>query len=174
MPQPQQFDECPQCGVLVSKYKESQEKKAEILEAERKEREEKEQKERERARKLEEQKRQQQQQDADRKRAREKIRLATEAIQDQISAVPEEAQQKLYPGMVFNTKLCRVVSVLGPIIILILGILAGSAAGISGNKAEALLPLIASLLFAGLTWLSFRYLADVNQIMLGAARFHGK
>lgn len=152
MPQPREFEECPQCGVLVSKFKEHQESKERNAQAQLL------QEETNRAKELE----RKQMQEANSKRAT----LTVSALKREHESVPADFKKKLYPGLMILVGVGNAIAVFGALVFGALGIAALALAILKGKLWAGIGSLLIGLLMAGLTWIVFKTYSEGIQIFL--------
>ncbi len=151
-PQNYDFEECPQCGVLVSKFKEKQEVQSRKAEEQRRQEAER------RAEKAEQK----------RKRREEKarVKMTLSSLKQEHESIPEDFKRELYPMLTLLAYVGKVIAVWGSIILAILTVLGAIAAMLRGNVLMGAGSLVGGLLTAGFIWIVYKTYSEVIQLFL--------
>jgi hypothetical protein len=152
LPQEHDFEECPQCGVLVSKFNRKQQVKERIKEAVICQEEAKKAKMIERLKKQD-----------------ENIRLGTltvNVLKDEHGSIPLDFKKELYPGLMILVRVGNAIALWGTVGAAIFGIIGLVIAVYKGQLWLGIGWLLGSFIGAGLTWIIYKTYSESIQIFL--------
>lgn len=156
MPQDREFNECPQCGVIVNKYVQFQSEKEKT----------------ERARKLrEEQRRSTEEAKTHEKTMQQRIVSQTvTTLKDEYETIPDDFKKKLYPGLTILVRIGNACAFVIPLVLIIGGIIAFFVGTrVAKGDSFGIAALVGSLFLAAGMWLVYKTYAEGIQILVDVA-----